>query len=60
VNLVRIQPLRGTTLIVFRTKLVFAVVDFFGAMGGFAPRSKTAIYSEMRVVQLLLNAAFVG
>ena len=60
-NLVRIQPLRGTALIVFEPKLVFAVVDnFFGGDGRFRAKIEGREFTptEMRVVQLLLNAAF--
>ncbi len=61
-NLVRVKPLRGTALIVFEPKLVFAVVDnFFGGDGRFRTKIEGREFTptEMRVVQLLLNAAFV-
>lgn len=60
-NLVRIKPLRGTALIVFEPKLVFSVVDnFFGGDGRFRTKIEGREFTptEMRVVQLLLNAAF--
>ncbi len=60
-NLVRIKPLRGTALIVFEPRLVFAVVDnFFGGDGRFRAKIEGREFTptEMRVVQLLLNAAF--
>jgi flagellar motor switch protein FliM len=59
-NLIRINPLRGSALFVIDPALVFAVVDnFFGGTGRqqktegreFAP-------TEMRVIQMLLRAAF--
>jgi flagellar motor switch protein FliM len=59
-NLVRINPLRGSALFALDPALVFAVVDnFFGGNGRqqktegreFAP-------TEMRVIQMLLRAAF--
>jgi flagellar motor switch protein FliM len=59
-NLVKIQPLRGTALIVLDPKLVFAAVDnFFGGNGRFAKiegREFTA--TEHRVIQMLLKHVF--
>jgi flagellar motor switch protein FliM len=59
-NLVKINPLRGTALFVLDPKLVFAVVDnFFGGAGRHAKiegREFTA--TEMRIVQMLLRSAF--
>lgn len=60
-NLVRVKPLRGTALIVFEPKLVFSVVDnFFGGDGRYRTKIEGREFTptEMRVVQLLLNAAF--
>lgn len=60
-NLVRVKPLRGTALIVFEPRLVFAVVDnFFGGDGRYRAKIEGREFTptEMRVVQLLLNAAF--
>ena len=60
-NLVRVKPLRGTALIVFEPKLVFSVVDnFFGGEGRFRTKIEGREFTptEMRVVQLLLKAAF--
>ena len=59
-NLIRINPLRGTGLFVLDPHLVFSVVDnFFGGTGRqpgaegreFAP-------TEMRVIQMMLRSAF--
>jgi flagellar motor switch protein FliM len=59
-NLLRVNPLRGTGLLALDPKLVFCVVDnFFGGTGRqqtnegreFAP-------TEMRVIQMLLKQAF--
>ena len=59
-NIVRINPLRGTALVVLAPKLVFAVVDnFFGGNGRHAKiegRDFTA--TEQRVIQMLLKSAF--
>src|SRR6187551_333098 len=59
-NLVKINPLRGTGLFVIDPKLVFAMVDnFFGGVGRQAKiegREFTA--TEMRVVHMLLRSAF--
>ena len=59
-NLVRINPLRGTALIVLDPKLVFAVVDnFFGGNGRHAKiegREFTA--TEQRIIQMVLRGVF--
>ncbi len=59
-NLVRINPLRGTGLIVLDPKFVFAAVDnFFGGSGRFAKiegREFTA--AETRVIHMLLRHIF--
>jgi flagellar motor switch protein FliM len=60
-NLIRIKPLRGSALLVFEPKLVFAAVDNFFGGGGRYPvkiegREFTA--TEMRVIQLILRQAF--
>src|SRR5580700_6460165 len=59
-NLVKINPLRGTALIVLDPKLVFAVVDnFFGGNGRHAKiegREFTA--TEQRIIHMLLRNVF--
>jgi len=59
-NLVKINPLRGTALIVLDPKLVFAVVDnFFGGIGRHAKiegREFTA--TEQRIIHMLLRSVF--
>lgn len=61
-NLVKIQPLRGTALVVLDPKFVFAVVDnFFGGNGRFAKiegREFTA--TETRVIHMLLKHVFAN
>jgi len=60
-NLVRIKPLRGTALVLFEPRLVFAVVDnFFGGAGRFHAKIEGREFTptEMRVIQLLLKQAF--
>ena len=60
-NLVRVHPLRGTALILFEPKLVFAIVDnFFGGNGRHTKiegRDFTA--TESRIIQMVLKTAFV-
>jgi len=60
-NLIRFKPLRGTGLIVFEPKLVFAVVDnFFGGDGRYPTRIEGREFTatEMRVIHLLLKQTF--
>jgi flagellar motor switch protein FliM len=58
-NIVKVSPLRGTALVVFDPKLVFAIVDnFFGGNGRHAKiegREFTA--TENRIIQLVLRQA---
>jgi len=59
-NLVKMNPLRGTGLVVLEPKLVFAVVDnFFGGTGRHAKiegREFTA--TEQRIIQMVLRNVF--
>jgi len=60
-NLIRFKPLRGTGLLVFEPKLVFAVVDiFFGGDGRYPTRieGREFTQTEMRVIQLMLRYTF--
>src|SRR3954447_6450813 len=59
-NLVKVNPLRGTALFVLDPKLVFAIVDnFFGGMGRHAKiEGREFSTTEMRVVHMLLRSAF--
>jgi flagellar motor switch protein FliM len=60
-NLVKIHPLRGTSLFVFDPNLVFTVVDcFFGGNGSFYAKIEGRDFTptETRVIQLLLDQAF--
>ncbi|WP_101927599.1 MULTISPECIES: flagellar motor switch protein FliM [Luteimonas] len=60
-NLIKFKPLRGTALIVFEPKLVFAVVDnFFGGDGRYPTRIEGREFTatEMRVIQLMLKQTF--
>jgi flagellar motor switch protein FliM len=60
-NLVRVQPLRGTALFVLEPKLVFALVDnFFGGGGRFHTKIEGREFTptELRVIQLVLDIAF--
>ena len=57
-NLVKINPLRGTALFVLDPKLVFAIVDnFFGGVGRHAKiEGREFSATEMRVVHMLLRS----
>ncbi|HEU0197840.1 MAG TPA: flagellar motor switch protein FliM, partial [Nevskiaceae bacterium] len=60
-NLIRMKPLRGTALLVFEPKLVFAVVDnYFGGGGRFPTKIEGREFTatEMRVIKLMLQLAF--
>lgn len=60
-NLIKLKPLRGTGLIVFEPKLVFAVVDnFFGGEGKFHTKIEGREFTatEMRVIHILLKQTF--
>ncbi len=60
-NLVRMNPLRGTALFIFDPKLVFIIVDnFFGGDGRFHAKIEGREFTptELRVVQMILNLCF--
>jgi flagellar motor switch protein FliM len=60
-NLVKVNPLRGTGLFVFDPKLVFIVVDnFFGGTGQFHTKIEGREFTptEMRIIMMLLESAF--
>ncbi|EXJ16876.1 flagellar motor switch protein FliM [Imhoffiella purpurea] len=60
-NLLRVNPLHGTALMVFDPKLVFSLVDnFFGGDGRFYSRIEGRDFTpmELRVIRSLLDAAF--
>lgn len=60
-NLVRVNPLRGTSLFVLEPKLVFALVDnFFGGGGRFHTKIEGREFTptELRVIQMVLDIAF--
>ena len=60
-NMVRVQPLRGTALFVLDSKLVFKLVDnFFVGDGRHAKiEGREFTPTELRVVQMVLDHAFV-
>lgn len=60
-NLVRLNPLRGTALLVLDAKLVFAIVDnFFGGNGRYAKiEGREFTMTEGRVIQMVLRQAFI-
>ena len=60
-NLVNIQPMRGTALFVFDPKFVFISVDnFFGGSGKFYNKIEGREFTktEYRVIELMLKRAF--
>lgn len=60
-NLVKLRPLRGTSLFVFDPKLVFLLVEnFFGGTGRFHTKIEGRDFTptERRVVQLVLDLIF--
>ncbi|MBB3101832.1 flagellar motor switch protein FliM [Azomonas macrocytogenes] len=60
-NLVKIKPLRGTSLFILDAKLVFKLVDnFFGGDGRHAKiEGREFTPTELRVVRMVLDQAFV-
>lgn len=61
-NLVRIKPLRGTGLIIFDPKLVFAVVNnFFGGDMRFRAKIEGREFTatEQRIIQMMLSQVFL-
>jgi flagellar motor switch protein FliM len=59
-NLIKLEPLRGTALMVFDAKLVFAIVDnFFGGNGRFAKlEGREFTLTEGRIIQMVMRQAF--
>ncbi len=60
-NLVKVNPLRGTSLFVLEPKLVFSLVDnFFGGGGRFHTKIEGREFTptELRVINMVLEMAF--
>lgn len=60
-NLVKVNPLRGTALFIFDPNLVFSVVDcFFGGNGSYHAKIEGRDFTptEIRVIRILLDQAF--
>ncbi|KAB7627175.1 flagellar motor switch protein FliM [Alkalilimnicola sp. S0819] len=60
-NLVKVNPLRGTGLVVVDPKLVFVIVDnFFGGDGRFYTKVEGREFTptELRVIRMVLDQAF--
>jgi flagellar motor switch protein FliM len=59
-NLIRLNPLRGTALMVLDATLVFAMVDnFFGGSGRYAKiEGREFTMTEGRIIQMVLRQAF--
>ncbi len=59
-NLIKLEPLRGTALMVLDAKLVFAIVDnFFGGNGRFARlEGREFTLTEGRIIQMVMRQAF--
>lgn len=61
-NLVRMSPLRGTSLFTFDPKLIYSVVDnFFGGNGRFPAKIEGRDFTrtELRVIGMILERVFV-
>jgi flagellar motor switch protein FliM len=60
-NLIKLNPLRGTGLMILDPKFVFAVVDnFFGGSGRFAKiEGREFTPTETRIINMLVQQAFV-
>ena len=61
-NIVRVNPLRGTALIVFDPRLVFTLVDnFFGGDGRFHTKIEGREFTptEQRVIKMILEQTFI-
>ncbi|PIP80907.1 MAG: flagellar motor switch protein FliM [Gammaproteobacteria bacterium CG22_combo_CG10-13_8_21_14_all_40_8] len=61
-NMVRIHPLRGTTLFTLEAKLVFILVDnFFGGDGRFHAKIEGREFTptERRIIQMFLDLVFI-
>jgi flagellar motor switch protein FliM len=59
-NLIRMNPLRGTALLVLDATLVFAIVDnFFGGSGRYAKiEGREFTMTEGRIIQMVMRQAF--
>lgn len=60
-NLVKVEPLRGTALIVFDPNLVFTIVDnFFGGDGRFHAKIEGREFTptEQRLIRIILDESF--
>jgi flagellar motor switch protein FliM len=59
-NLMRLNPLRGTALLVLDARLVFTIVDnFFGGNGRYAKiEGREFTMTENRIIQMVLRQAF--
>jgi flagellar motor switch protein FliM len=59
-NLIRLNPLRGTALLVLDATLVFAMVDnFFGGSGRYAKiEGREFTMTEGRIIQMVVRQAF--
>ncbi len=62
-NLIKVNPLRGTALMVFDPKLVFTIVDnFFGGEGRFHAKIEGREFTptEQRLIRIILDQSFVN
>jgi len=60
-NIIHMNPLRGSGLIVFEPKLVFSILDnYFGGEGRFQARIEGREFTstELRVINMVLNLCF--
>jgi len=62
-NLIKVNPLRGTALMVFDPKLVFTIVDnFFGGEGRFHAKIEGREFTptEQRLIRIILDQSFAN
>ncbi len=62
-NLIKVNPLRGTGLMVFDPKLVFTIVDnFFGGEGRFHAKIEGREFTptEQRLIRIILDQSFAN
>jgi flagellar motor switch protein FliM len=59
-NLVRINPLQGTALVILEPRLVFSVIDnFFGGSGRYSKiEGREFTPTEMQIINMMLNQVF--
>ena len=61
-NLIRFQPLSGTSLMIFEAKLVFALIDcYFGGNGRYAKiEGRDFTSTETQMIEMLMDQVIEG